>query len=308
MFNKINDFVSGKSLLERGTIGLGMVSILGLFDYFTGPEISFSLFYAIPISFLAWYGSKWMGLSLSAMAAATWMLADHFSGHLYSYSGIPVWNAFVRMSFFVVITLLISKIKKMFELEESLADTDPLTGLANRRSFHEKAQFELERCKRYNRPFTVAYLDLDNFKYVNDQQGHEAGDELLITVAEEMKSRMRRTDISSRLGGDEFAVLLADTPKMESAVALRNLRKNLLQHMKQNNWPVTFSIGAITLAEPMKDVRDMMKLCDDLMYHVKRNGKNSIAHVTWPLPARLPRDLSTLKVAELGKAVLNGNL
>ncbi|MFC1584559.1 GGDEF domain-containing protein [Fibrobacterota bacterium] len=280
-----------------------MIIIFGTIDYLIGHEISFSLFYAIPVSFVSWYGHKRMGISFSLIAALSWMLADHFSGHVYSYVAIPFWNAFVRLSFFVIITLLTVQIKRMFDLEESLADTDALTGLANRRSFQEKAQFELDRCKRYKRPFSVAYIDLDNFKMVNDQQGHEEGDRLLIKVVEELTSNLRRTDITARLGGDEFAVLLADTPQKESGIALKNLRKRLLQIMKKNKWPVTFSIGAVTLVEPMTDIRDMLKLSDDLMYHVKKNGKNRIAHVSWPLPKKLPRDLIDLKLSELEQAV-----
>src|SRR5210317_2070209 len=147
MLNKLNTYFTGKSPIVIALSGIGMITVFGITDYLIGPEISFSLFYAIPVSFVSWYGKKELGLSLAVAAALSWMLADQFSGHTYAYAAIPFWNAFVRLSFFVIITLLIVQIKRMFDFEESLADTDTLTGLENRRAFQEKAQFELSRCK-----------------------------------------------------------------------------------------------------------------------------------------------------------------
>lgn len=167
-------------------------------------------------------------------------------------------------------------------LEEALADTDPLTGLPNRRFFQEQLEREYARINRYPEPLTIAYLDLDNFKYVNDSMGHDIGDELLIIVSQTLASSIRSSDFAARLGGDEFAVML---PMLESESALPLLKKlqdELLDKMKSKKWPVTFSIGVVTYNEVMESSRDMIKKVDDLMYAVKKSGKNNVCHVVWP--------------------------
>ncbi|HTC77354.1 MAG TPA: diguanylate cyclase, partial [Terriglobales bacterium] len=96
--------------------------------------------------------------------------------------------------------------------EKELSRSDPLTGLPNRRAFYEVALAEADRARRYRHPLSLAYLDVDNFKQVNDDYGHDAGDELLVRVAEVLRRNLRNNDIVARLGGDEFAMLLPETP------------------------------------------------------------------------------------------------
>jgi len=256
--------------------------ILGVLDFLLGPELSFSVFYIIPITLAAWYGGKTAGLIVAATSAAVWFSADLAASSQYSTLLIPLWNTMVRLAFFIIILKLLLLVREKLLLEESLADTDPLTGLANRRYFHEQLEHEYARVHRYPQAFTIAYLDLDNFKYINDTMGHNVGDELLQNVAKTLVENIRNTDFSARLGGDEFAVLFPALDTSSALPVLMKIQQELLLSMKEKAWPVTFSIGAVTFSKVMASSRDMIKKVDDLMYDVKKTGKNNIRHLTWP--------------------------
>ncbi|MBF0431672.1 MAG: GGDEF domain-containing protein [Fibrobacteria bacterium] len=287
-------YFSDKSHSFIFVMSIILTLFLGMVDFLSGVEISFSLFYVIPVCLTIWYSRFWLGFIMAVFSSSLWMVADVYAGHIYSHTAILCWNTCIRFSFFIIIGLLLEHIKKLYNNEEKLADTDGLTGLSNRRAFLEKIQFELDRSRRYQRPFTLAYIDLDNFKLVNDKFGHEEGDYLLCTVADELKSNLRNTDIISRLGGDEFSVLLSDANETQAFKALQKIQERLLETMSKKNWPVTFSIGAVTFNKAMDNVTDMLKLSDDLMYQVKKNRKNSIAHLSWPLHEGLSEDFEKL--------------
>jgi diguanylate cyclase (GGDEF)-like protein len=134
---------------------------------------------------------------------------------------------------------------------------------------------ELDRSRRYKRPFTLAYIDLDNFKIVNDSLGHGAGDEVLQTVVAVMREQIRRTDVVARLGGDEFALLLPETDLDAAHIAIEKIRSSLLLKMSERHWPVTASIGSLTCRDAQLSVDQLIKQADDLMYVAKSIGKNT---------------------------------
>jgi len=256
--------------------------LLGVFDYTIGPELSFSVFYTAPIMLAGWYGGKRQGFVVAVVSAAIWLCADLAAGSDYTSWWVPVWNTLVRLAFFAIILWLLLLVREKLQHEESLADTDPLTGLANRRFFQEQLDREHVRVQRYPEPLTIAYFDLDNFKHVNDTMGHDAGDALLQVVASTLLSSIRVSDFAARLGGDEFALLFPVVEKDAAIAVLQKLQSELLVAMRDKAWPVTFSIGAVTFYEVMGSSRDMVKKVDELMYEVKKSGKNNIHHLVWP--------------------------
>jgi diguanylate cyclase (GGDEF)-like protein len=155
---------------------------------------------------------------------------------------------------------------------------DEVTGALNRTGFVEVLEDESKRARRYLHPLTVAYVDLDNFKLVNDILGHEAGNSCLQAVARTMQDTLREVDFVARLGGDEFALLLSETRPEDVRGVLGKLRAALLEAMEANDWRVTFSIGAVTFDEPLDAAVDMMAKADELMYSVKLSGRNRIEH------------------------------
>jgi diguanylate cyclase (GGDEF)-like protein len=255
--------------------------LIGYTDYLTGAELSFSIFYLLPILSTTWFLNKTWGILLSVTGASIWIISDIYTHTGYVHFLIPYWNGFVRLSFFLIFTLLVSRVKIGWDMEKRIARTDPLTGVNNSRSFIELADLELERVNRHKNSFSIAYIDLDNFKAVNDTRGHVTGDRLLRLVAEIMLSNSRRIDITARMGGDEFIILLPDADEHSAIGVLERIREKLLDAMKANGWPVTFSIGVMTFHRPPDSVTEMIREADGVMYEVKNAGKDQIKMKTF---------------------------
>ena len=156
--------------------------------------------------------------------------------------------------------------------------SDYLTGAANTRLLYELTQMEIDRFERYGHPFTLAYLDLDDFKRLNDKFGHAVGDLVLRKLVNAARRNLRKADIVARLGGDEFALLLPETNQESALVVLSRIQRNLLEEMMRGSWPITFSIGVITCSSSPQSADELVKMADELMYSVKREGKNGIKY------------------------------
>jgi diguanylate cyclase (GGDEF)-like protein len=163
--------------------------------------------------------------------------------------------------------------------ERVLARVDPLTGAINGRTFYECVAAEAERSRRTAQPMTLAYLDLDNFKQLNDRLGHAVGDAALVEVVQVLRGHLRVNDLLARLGGDEFAVLLPETDVGGATALLVRLQELVGAAMQARGWPVTASVGAATFLKPPRDVDLMVQRVDGLMYRAKRQGKGRVEFV-----------------------------
>ena len=262
-------------------ISLALTGLLSVGDYLTGPEISFSIFYVLPIAVAAWYGSRTVGILIAVVVAATLNIVEVMSGVVYSHPLIVYWNSIASFGIVLILAYLFSDIRERLQKERRLADTDSLTGALNRRRFYQHVENEIQRASRYGHPFTIAYIDLDNFKTVNDSYGHPVGDDLLSTVGRVMAAHARDTDITARLGGDEFAILFVETGLDEAANAFGKIHARLLAEMRRSGWPVTFSIGMVTYETAPVDVRQVLKQADETMYAAKRSGKDRVFHIAF---------------------------
>ncbi len=254
-----------------------------LLDAVTGQRFSVSFFYAVPILLVTWQFGRAAGLAVNVFCALVklflvvrWQGSDPFG------RPEPYWNLAVEGATFITLTLIVAALRVAHDQQRLLARTDALTGVANRRSFYERADLEISRARRLQEALTVAYIDVDGFKRVNDDLGHEAGDDLLRCVAATFVGRVRSTDLVARLGGDEFAILLASTGAEASQTLLAELFTTLGAEMVRHSWPVTFSIGAVTFAHPPASADDMLRRVDELMYRVKKEGKAAVRHETFP--------------------------
>jgi diguanylate cyclase (GGDEF)-like protein len=174
--------------------------------------------------------------------------------------------------------ILLLKLKSAYERERTLSRIDPLTGLANRRFFLELTQIELDWCRRRQTPLTIAYADVDNFKTVNDTLGHQTGDRLLSEVANTLKENVRSIDIVARPGGDEFVIMFPELESSKAQDVLKRLLTHLAERMSQQNWPVTFSIGAATYNNLNYSLEEMIAEADALMYAAKQAGKGRLEY------------------------------
>jgi diguanylate cyclase (GGDEF)-like protein len=152
---------------------------------------------------------------------------------------------------------------------------DSLTGIANLRGFRNLAQREIDRAQRLAAPLTLVHIDIDGFKAVNDTRGHAEGDRLLKLVAEVLTSG-RALDIAARVGGDEFVLLLPETARPDAEVAVARVRKRLVQAMRADEWPVTFSMGAATFLVAPESLDHALRVADALMYDVKHGSKDAV--------------------------------
>ena len=268
-----------KSLHKSSIIsGFLLIFVIGLLDFATGYEYAFSVFYILPIALVTWYSSPKISFFACIVSAIIWFWADKSAGRSYSFFLIPYWNALIRFSFFIIIAYLLFALKSALQREKDLSLTDYLTGASNSRHFYETVQMEINRLERSQSPFTIAYLDIDNFKTINDTFGHPEGDLVLKTIVCSLKSKTRNSDLVARLGGDELALFFPDTNQESAQIIWSKIHDVLKNEMSKNNWKVTFSIGVVTCTFAPSDINDLIKAADGVMYSVKRHGKNMVKY------------------------------
>lgn len=278
VFQAINRRIESCSIACITVLTAAGVAGLGVVDYVTGPEIAFSIFYLMPIYATTVRAGKRAGLVASVASAAVWGVADMVSAHAYSLAWAPVWNSVVRFAFFVVVTQLLSSLRGELERERELATVDSMTGLLNARAFATCAQDELDRCRRYRGALSLAYIDLDDFKSVNDRYGHQKGNEVLQAAGRCIGRTIRSTDSAARLGGDEFAILMPQADELLVHPAMERLCSSLGTLEAETGLPITFSIGVASFAEPPASVDEALKQADGAMYRAKREGKNRVVY------------------------------
>ncbi len=260
-------------------IAVVVIIIAAIADILTGPRIQWVIFYLPPVAMLAWHRS-WPAARFAAILCGLAGLAvDMATTGTYEPRGVQLWNAAVRTGIFLFVGFLLAQLRSALREEQQMARTDELTGVANNRSFLEIASLELARQRRYYHPLSLAFLDCDNFKRVNDFYGHAKGDELLRRVALVITQTLREVDVVARLGGDEFAILLPESDQKAAAFVIRKLRNALKPIGEQ--YAVTFSMGIVTYLQPADSVDQMLSAADKVMYEVKRSGKNSARHRTY---------------------------
>jgi len=262
------------------TLGLSLLVTLfiAIIDVLVGFNISIAFFYLIPISIATWFSSKTAGFSIGVICSIAWVVANLLNQDYAPHPIVHIWNGLVMFGFFAVNAYLLSALKASYERERRSAHTDDMTGLANRRFFHELLQIEIDRAYRYAHHLTIAYIDVDDFKHVNDRFGHATGDVLLQSIAAIMTSQVRNIDIVARMGGDEFALLLPETDYESAQIVLQRLHARLLEPSQSQPFSVTFSIGAVTFLALPNSASLAIERADQIMYNVKKSGKNRIEH------------------------------
>jgi len=211
MFEKMFSYCHIGSNAMWITAGISLVIVIGYVDLLTGYEVSFSIFYVLPIAMVSWFTNKRIGYFLCALCAIVWLLADFGSGHQYSNALIPYWNMSVRLGFFFIIALTLSELGFRLDREAELARRDFVTGLPNRRCFQELVELELDRNASPEKPQTLAYFEWGALTRVNEQLGFTAGDQALSDIGEIIRRKSPRQDLVSRIGPARFAMYLPNT-------------------------------------------------------------------------------------------------
>lgn len=157
---------------------------------------------------------------------------------------------------------------------------DGLTGVHNKRYFLEYMERELIRAAHHNRPLTLAMLDIDHFKSINDDLGHLAGDFALRELAKGVKETIRKEDLLARYGGEEFAVVMPETELEKGAEAAERIRQRVEQgshHYEDHPFKLTVSLGIVTtVGDEAMTVTELVRLADEKLYEAKRSGRNRV--------------------------------
>lgn len=288
--------------------------VLVLFFIYFENEIEMRILwcYIYPISSIFLFGNK-KGLIWSIAMLAGALLSLLFAPHnpeLYTpifiarfcityitVTCIASWLEFYRELYHTRAIQSVDNLKKEHELLEkeiqerknlqdklsTMAHTDCLTNLLNRRHFWELGTKELTRANRYNFSACLAVLDIDNFKNINDTCGHPAGDEVLRIISRHCSYVLRESDLLGRIGGEEFAFLLTHVDIGEACAKLENLRKeieNLELSISNNKIDITVSIGVCKYTKGIASIDELYKKADNALYEAKKEGKNRVSACT----------------------------
>ena len=265
-----------KNKFFTAVVAIFEISVIAYIDYFFGSNINLFVLYLIPCVLATWYIQIRYGLFFVVFAVFISYLSDIIlkTNTNILYTSI---NAIARMSVFIVAVITVDKIKKLTNELERLTLTDPLTQIGNKRAAFARGDEEIQKMKRSKLPLSILFIDLDNFKSVNDTFGHEAGDEVIAKTGATLKNIIRTTDFTARIGGDEFVVMLYDTNIKGALVTAEKIRAELEEIFSNQGYGVTSSIGAATFIKPPHSFSAALDCADSLMYKAKNTSKNAIA-------------------------------
>lgn len=260
----------------RKALALAGAVVIAVLDWWSGFELSLAVVYLAPIAFAAWAVNRTWGLLLAVLCAFLGLAADTAAGIRYSLPLVGAWNALIRLTSYTIIVMLLAALQRQLSKATFAARTDALTGVYTRRYAFELLERELIRSYRYGHTLALAYLDVDDFKDINDRFGHEGGDEVLRAVAGALQSASRDTDVVARIGGDEFLLALPETDEVAAAALLERLSEAATQAASAIGRPVTVSVGCMCFGPDVVSVKVAVQAVDAIMYEVKNAGKGRV--------------------------------
>jgi diguanylate cyclase (GGDEF)-like protein len=262
--------------------------LVSIIDYITSDIIAFPYLYMFGM--LALYRLQANGLYMAyAFFAAILIALTALIGPDASHLGNDVLGIALLFGFSSTVVDQVRTNERLL----TLAMTDPLTGILNRRHFLSASTAELSRVKRYGFPLTLLMIDIDNFKRVNDTYGHGVGDVVIRTIATTCRTALRLPDILARYGGEEFVVTMPQTAEPEAKRVAERLRESLSEaQIETRDGPlsVTVSIGLAQWITSDNSIEDTIERADQALYAAKRAGKNRVTVA--------PRSALTTKAAD----------
>jgi diguanylate cyclase (GGDEF)-like protein len=247
----------------------------GLLDHARAGELSISMFSLIAVGIAAWYGGN-LGFWMALVSALVSLVSDLRAGHADGNALTPFGNAALRFGFLMIFSYLLAFQRGRLRRETTNARIDPLTGVRSVTGFFSDTTILWGLATRQGHTTSLAYLDLDDFKQLNDTQGHAAGDAALRAVAATLSETVRSTDVVARLGGDEFAVFLPETASEGATLVLERVRDRILRLAQARGWPIAVSVGAVVIRPPYPSFEQAMRAADRLMYRAKQAGKSRV--------------------------------
>ncbi len=244
----------------------------------TPSTARFGILYTIPVLLVTWTE----GLVWGILLAATTTVFREATAWVQMPADTPLqWRILNGLAYLAVLGVAMAGLQSLRRSQAQLArlvTQDQLTSVLNARAFVARLGQELDRNRRYPRPLALLYMDLDNFKVINDTHGHQTGDAVLRLVADSMRSSVRHADVVGRLGGDEFAVLMPETDAALADAAAKRLIAGL-RNVFKGTPNVTASIGVVSCAATDASTDDLLRRADQAMYDAKKSGKDRVVQV-----------------------------
>ena len=184
-----------------------------------------------------------------------------------------------RLRVHMQIKILQDELRRSNQLLLELAQTDPLTRLCNRRHLYENLEVEINRCVRSGNPIALIMADIDHFKHINDQYGHQAGDEVLVRISDLLLGELRTYDLAARYGGEEFCLVLPETDlnaAIEVAERIRHKTEAMKLEAPMDREILTVSLGVAAFEDREGTIDDLIRLADDALYLAKNSGRNQV--------------------------------
>ena len=245
----------------------------------TSADLRLGILYVIPVVLAAWHDGLGWGISFALATALLRFGVGIDQMPLATPLQVRILNEVAYLAVVGVAIAGLSQLRRTQSQLQLLATHDPLTTVLNARAFASQVAQELGRNRRYGRPLALVYLDLDDFKKVNDAHGHATGDAVLRLVADAMRSAVRQADVVGRLGGDEFGVLMPETDGTV-AHAVANRLAGGIRTVFRGTPSVTASIGVVAVSGTEAGSDELLRKADQAMYEAKRAGKDRVVQVT----------------------------
>ncbi|MFZ4700947.1 MAG: GGDEF domain-containing protein [Candidatus Methylumidiphilus sp.] len=249
---------------------------LGMFalDYESGSLIGMSGFYFSPIGLAIWYLGKIPGYCFAMLAVASRLYVTWFAPPIQKNMITATMEAISIAVVMLVYCYLVSREKNNMAQYKALSETDSLTNSKLRAAFLQQSAIELERAERKGHSVSLIYIDLDEFKAINDNHGHQTGDRLLKEIGATISGSLRVYDIFGRMGGDEFAILLPETGQREASSVAARVGRLVAGLSEKLDLPVSISFGVAT-ANPGSAtcIENLLHRADLSMYSAKKRRK-----------------------------------
>jgi diguanylate cyclase (GGDEF)-like protein len=268
-------FVNRQSKLNVTLASIALVFVLGWVDIGTGLEVHLHFLYVLSIALASWFVNRRAGIYIAILCDIVVLAADVIGGRQYSASWILYWNFLMRGGLFVFVASALSQLRLKFETLSELAGRDMLTGLPNVRAFYDLTSREIENASSLQ-PLSLAFVDIDGLKWINQRLGYATGDQLLCMIAQTIKQNVPRPELVGRVGGTAFAVLLPNVTSQDASAIFEKIQKHLKEERRKYAQPVTFNISAIACPRAPRNMAELMHEAESRMTRMKGSSKDTI--------------------------------
>jgi diguanylate cyclase (GGDEF)-like protein len=268
-------FLHRQSKIRVTLSSITLVIVLGVVDVKTGLEVHLNFFYVLLIAMVSWFVNRQAGFYVAILCDVIMVAADVVGGRQYSAQWIFYWNFLTRGGLFVIVALALSQLRSKFDALSELAGRDLLTGLPNVRAFYDLTSREIDSALSLQ-PLSLAFVDIDGFRWINRRLGYATGDQLLCMIAQTIKQNVPRPELVGRIGGTVFGVLLPNVTSEGASTILEKIHQQLKEERRKYSQPVTFYISAIACSKAPGSLAALMHEAESRMTRMKGTTKDTI--------------------------------